>query len=93
MASDRSAGKSPKPAVHIHCSRCEGTGRVPLVPSLDETLRALARGPRTPSELSDALDVPGTAMNNRLEKLRALGLVTRWHAVSRGYVYAAKEHR
>lgn len=78
--------------VDVPCKTCGGTGLVPLVPSLQQTLNALAGGPRTASELSDHLGIPRTAMNNRLEGLRALGLVTR-DRVTRGHVYAAKASR
>lgn len=61
-----------------------GTGRVPLVPSLAETLGALSDGPHSASELSEQLGTSATAMNNRLEELRALGLVRRSPAVPRG---------
>ena len=84
------ASRRSNPAVRVPCSSCGGTGHVPLVPSLSETLDALRDGPRTAESLAHELNVWNTtAMNNRLEKLRALGLVSRVRVV-RGYVYAAR---
>lgn len=73
----------------VACAHCDGTGRVPLVPSLAMTLiRLRAMGPTRPGALARSLGTGSTAMNNRLEKLRALGLVTRERHPQRGWIYA-----
>ncbi len=62
------------------CKVCGGTGRVDLPPSYEETLELLRIGPKTSRQLF-ALDpkrfANQTAINNRLEELRRLGLVRR----------------
>lgn len=70
-----------------NCPTCEGTGRVPLIPSLREALDMLSNhGAYTPPELALMIGVSATAANNRLERLRSLGLVTR-ERVTRGHSY------
>jgi len=61
----------------IPCPKCNGSGRV-FLPCLLNAVRQRLRGGRTAPELLDQFPGVGvTALNNRLEKLRALGLVTR----------------
>lgn len=66
----------------IACDKCGGRGIVELSDSLDETLSLVPkRGTISAHEL--AAKIPGitaNAQNNRLEKLRALGFVTRTRA-------------
>jgi len=63
----------------ILCPSCSGSGRSPLPEHLAETFALIPRRGSTCAEkLHDQL--PGAspnAQNNRLEKLRALGLVSR----------------
>lgn len=62
------------------CGACDGTGRVPLPPSLLEMLILLKnRRQLTATDLRrlTKADVGVTAINNRLEELRRLGLVER----------------
>lgn len=67
------------------CPKCKGTGAVPLTAKLDAVYRALpvytslvsAKGSTTAGEIAERLDIKPTAANNRLEKLRKLGLVER----------------
>lgn len=61
----------------IPCHHCQGKGIEPLPENLAETL-SLIRGKTTTEKLSAKLPgVKRTAQNNRLEKLRVLGLVKR----------------
>lgn len=85
----RARASAPERQPSVPCSACGGAGHVPLVPSLSEAFAALADGPRTATELARALSTSPTAMINRLEELRAFGLVTR-ERVARGYRYARK---
>lgn len=79
----------------IKCNKCGGCGRVPLSPELKETLKALrADKDWTVAEVFSVLNFPGrkfsiTAINNRLEDLRKLGLATRKRN-GRGFLYSAK---
>lgn len=64
----------------IECPTCGGSGRAPLPDALQETLNVLPRrGQFTAAEIH--AKIPGkvevTAINNRLESLRALSLLTR----------------
>jgi DNA-binding transcriptional ArsR family regulator len=69
---------------HVSCYRCKGTGSVPMPAHLFAVLlevRAAGRG-ITASEVAKQLytltGLGKTAFNNRLEDLRALGLVNRY---------------
>ena len=58
------------------CTRCRGTGRVPLGPEHQATLDAVrSHGQVTPMQLSEQLGVAREAMCNRLATLARLGLV------------------
>lgn len=64
----------------IQCPTCSGTGRAPLQEALQETLDVLPRrGTFTAGAIHEK--IPGTvtinAVNNRLEDLRALGILKR----------------
>lgn len=63
----------------VKCPECAGIGEVPLKPELLETLLALPRAGMHAAEVAAVLKSNNTtnAMNNRLEDLRALGLVKR----------------
>ncbi len=63
----------------VKCHACGGIGEVPLKPELLETLMALPRAGMHAAEVASFLRSESTknAMNNRLEDLRSLGLVTR----------------
>ncbi len=71
------------------CRACHGTGRVDLPPSLQQALDFVRlEGSCTARELHLVMpDTTQTAANNRLEKLRELGWVTRTRALGRGWVY------
>jgi hypothetical protein len=61
----------------IPCHKCRGTGNVPLPEHLAETLSKI-NGNTTSLELAEK--IPGMtrgAQSNRLEELRALGIVER----------------
>lgn len=79
----------------IPCSRCRGRGLLLLretAPHLADTLDWLrANGPATAKQAHRALAMPGTstAMNNRLEALRELGLVSRPRKVCKEWLYGA----
>jgi hypothetical protein len=83
------------------CPTCRGGGRVALEdlhPDLALTLDHLRRvGASTVAELAQALDPRGrlnvTAFNNRLERLRAYGLVERIERDGKAWVYQAVEAR
>lgn len=65
------------------CRKCDGTGQVPLDPSLEAALSALSKFPNSTSpHLHAKMFSGGTALsinaiNNRLEKLRSMNLVGR----------------
>lgn len=70
--------KQAKPD-QMPCSRCTGTGHVPLPPELQMTLDLLRkRGSLTAVALFGHMEYGGaTAANNRLESLRRLGFARR----------------
>lgn len=64
----------------IPCEKCEGRGRHQLNPPLWETLKVLRRSKSAHAkQLCEVMpyQVQHAAMNNRLERLRDLGFVTR----------------
>jgi len=75
----------------VKCNKCNGTGKHPLSDEIFSVLMALIRAGRTgfvtAVDLSKTIgkNVHVTAMNNRLEYLREIGLVSRtrvgrvWH--------------
>lgn len=73
------------------CSACGGKGFRHLPPVYQATLDLLRKmGPTRPKFLAAIMRVNATAMNERLEYLRDVGLVTRDHATNaKGYIYAA----
>lgn len=76
----------------IRCPKCKGSGQSNLPKLLEQTLASIQRRGSTPEELHAALVLKHggsfgvTAVNGRLEQLRALGLVTR-EAEGRGVRY------
>lgn len=73
----------------IPCPKCRTVGTVPLPKPLREVLTVLRNSRSTPREIHEALGNQGigvTAICNRLEQLRGLGLVDRAPA-ERGWVY------
>lgn len=73
------------------CGACDGTGRVTLPVSLLEILSLLSnREALTATQLRrlTKADVGVTAINNRLEELRSLGLLTRKRFAGRGWKYS-----
>lgn len=65
--------------IEVACKNCGGSGKTAIDESLSETLELIPpkRG-ATAIELSERLPrVKATAFNNRLERLRALGLLRR----------------
>ena len=72
----------------VPCCRCHGRGWVPLSSPLQSTLDQLRAGPKLAMELRARGEGPSAA-NNRLEDLRALGLVER-KKVGRHWRYAVR---
>ena len=72
------------------CPKCNGTGQFPIGSGLLDTLNILkAKGPRTATHVHAILDdrfITVTAINQRLEDLRKLGLVLRTRK-GRQFVY------
>jgi hypothetical protein len=75
-------------SVIVKCEKCNGSGKVPLDPALEETFKLFTRVHQhggvfwTVQEAFNSLFFPNsnftvTAINNRLEKLRKLGLIER----------------
>lgn len=80
-------GEPTRPAVT--CAACNGCGKVALPDPLWEVITLLRQtGPSTAQHLHQLLRFDGevTAINNRLEDLRLLGLATR-QRMGRRYVY------
>ena len=75
-------------AIKIKCPRCEGAGEIELSEDLMKTLKALNK-PATADKISEVLGWCGhtTAINNRLEDLRALGFVSRTR-IGRCWLYS-----
>lgn len=75
----------------VCCSRCAGSGRVKLSPRYARTLAIIRStgGLSAPDIARDMDDATTTAANNRLEKLRAWGFVTRERLELVGFVYTA----
>lgn len=76
------------------CPRCRGAGTVELSPHLMVLLLWLrVNGRATVAQAHRALRLPSgvTAMNNRMEALRELGLVTRPTKDGKAWVYEATE--
>jgi len=65
----------------IQCDKCQGAGKIQLPADLQSTLAAIRSGLRTTKEIyrrdPNRKFFGQTAVNNRLERLRALGLITR----------------
>lgn len=75
----------------VQCDTCEGTGKTPLSEHLKNTLALVGRKGRTAEQIRAASGETAwtsiNAFNNRLEKLRALGLVGR-HREGKFYYYS-----
>lgn len=64
----------------VPCDRCDGTGKMPLRDVLQETLDMVPKNSRGVAAIEIGIDISGVesnAQNNRLERLRFLGLVER----------------
>jgi hypothetical protein len=67
----------------IKCGKCDGNGKVALDPALAETLTALISNPESTAPQLREMMFSGkpypsvNAVNNRLEKLRKLGMIDR----------------
>lgn len=62
----------------VPCRACDGRGRVPLPRESRETLALLRRrGASSGADVARASNIKHTAANQRLERLRGLGFVTR----------------
>lgn len=74
------------------CGRCLGLGKVPIPDGLIDALTELRGGPRTVADVWARISptTARTAVNNRLEDLRRLGLVTR-RRVGKVWVYRIAE--
>ncbi len=61
------------------CDKCNGSGRIALSEHLQETLSLVQRGSNLcADDLHEILpNITRNAQNNRLERLRGLGLLTR----------------
>jgi predicted transcriptional regulator len=76
----------------IPCDGCNGSGRAPLPIPLQETLDAVRQGHATAPAIYRALnqgDIDPTAINRRLDRLLALGFVTREMGRKTAYIYTA----
>lgn len=74
------------------CPKCKGTGEIPLSDVLQATLGAVSiHGPITAPELYQYDDWNGvgiSALNNRLEDLRKLGILDRKRSYrNKGFTY------
>lgn len=78
----------PAPVPRIKCPKCIGIGTIPLPFPLRQVLTVLRRNRMTPREIHSVIhgDIGVTAICNRLEQLRGLGLVDRAEH-RRGWVY------
>ena len=79
----------------VPCSLCGGCGKMALPYELSATLRVIlgaGKGRITARELTVALAIQGspTTANQRLEKLRAYGLIERVSKVGKAWVYTVK---
>lgn len=78
----------------ILCGHCAGEGTVPLPEHLSEVLRIIRSRPSTVAEILSARRKAGerighTAINQRVEKLRQLGLAERRSFNGKVFVYEA----
>ena len=76
----------------ICCPKCDGSGEIALFPELAEVYNCLRKaGAQSAPQLLKRIKakVHPTAMNQRLERLRRLGLVERTR-MGREWQYAAK---
>lgn len=79
-------------ATEVPCPACEGSGRVPLDGRSQAVYDLIAKGRRrwTAADVLTALghdDVHVTAINNRLEKMRTAGLLSRERKGRRMYYF------
>lgn len=66
--------------IQVECDQCNGTGSMPLQEALKETLEQVPRGFKGITSYDLRQRIPGispNAQNNRLEKLRKAGFVSR----------------
>ena len=74
------------------CPKCKGSGKIPIGSGLLDTLNILkAKGPKSAPDIHMILDddfITITAINQRLEDLRKLGLVCRVRQ-GRAFIYSA----
>jgi hypothetical protein len=93
----RSSTREPSTKSHdlrITCGHCDGEGSVPLPMHLAETLAIIRSKPSTVAEIlrvrrSAGEPVGHTAINQRVEKLRQLGLAERRSFNGKLFVYEA----
>lgn len=76
----------------IPCPSCKGRGFVKLSPRLSKVLKAVVAGHGVAREVVSAMGYNGsvTAINNALEELRALKLVSRKRGEGKTWVYRVK---
>jgi hypothetical protein len=78
------------PSADRRCDRCGGCGRLVLPPVYMRTLSLVRGGWDTAPEVARQDGCAPTAAIDRLEKLRAWGLLRRWRIEPRGYRYAVR---
>lgn len=66
----------------IKCCKCDGKGEIPLPAHLERTLSAVGSGLKTTEQIyrrdPDRKKISRNAINNRLNDLLELGLITRY---------------
>lgn len=79
--------------INIPCSKCGGTGCVQLPPRMLHVLKMVGEGHDTAPKLhAFEDDVTITAINNRLEDLRNLGLLARRKS-GKTWIYSLVERK
>ena len=78
-------------ADYVPCRRCDGHGKVRLVPSLQRTLDLVRDGMTASVLLARTEKTTHQAMCNRLEELRALGFVRREPVSGKEWAYYVRE--
>lgn len=64
-------------SIKARCTHCNGTGKRQLSRVLAATMATIGRGTWSAEEIAIDMGIANTAANNRLEKLRGLGLLRR----------------
>lgn len=80
---------------HVCCPKCNGDGKIPMPDELWEVLNVLRwHGPKCAEQVALEVDWFGhqTAINNRLEALRDMGLVKR-EKKGRMWMYAVQSNK